>query len=400
MKNAEKSNRMRFTRKTLDNLELPKVGQRVIYIDSASRNLMLRVSHTGIKTFLWRRKFKGRSYSIMIGRYPEISISEARARALEMGVAMNRGQIRSPREADKTTLGFIFKKYIEEHAKPRSVHWRAIEGSLRRSFQDWSGIAITEITKLRVQERLNQIENDRGRHTANRALVDGKAAIAWAARHELIADHNPFKGIAKFHTQARERFLTPDELPIFFNALKRMTNQCVRDYIFLSLFTGARRGNILAMRWEDIDLDLCVWCIPKTKNGASHVVPLTSYAISVLKDRLEYVKGPWVFPGTGKTGHLIEPIKAWRRLMRECGLKNVRLHDLRRSLGSYMAMSNTSLHIIGQALGHKSTAATQIYARLAHTPVRAAMEEAQATMIELARKLPSGSGLVSEQAVD
>jgi integrase len=73
----------------------------------------------------------------------------------------------------------------------------------------------------------------------------------------------------------------------------------------------------------------------------------------------------------------------------KCKIENLRLHDLRRTLGSYMAMNNQSLQIIGKVLGHKSPAATQIYSRLAFDPIRQAMENAQASMASSKEILPT-----------
>jgi integrase len=107
---------------------------------------------------------------------------------------------------------------------------------------------------------------------------------------------------------------------------------------------------------------------------------LTTNALSILNDR----KGnhpKWVFPGDGKTGHLVEPKTSWNSLLKAANIDDLHLHDLRRTLGSYMAMGNQSLHIIGKALGHRSSTATHIYSQLAHSPVRDAMERAQLDML-------------------
>ena len=188
--------------------------------------------------------------------------------------------------------------------------------------------------------------------------------------------------MTKFKTRSRERFLRPDEFDIFFSKLKGEKNFDFRDYVYLSLFTGARQANILAMRWDEIDFELGFWRIPITKNKESQTLPLTKLAYVVLKDRFDEKKSTeWVFPSNGVTGHLVEPKKAWQKFLEKCEIKDLRLHDLRRSLGSYMAMNNQSLQIIGKALGHKSPAATQIYSRLAFDPIRQAMESAQASIM-------------------
>ncbi len=136
------------------------------------------------------------------------------------------------------------------------------------------------------------------------------------------------------------------------------------------------------MRWDEINFELRLWRIPITKNKESQTLPLTNLAFQVLENRKQNNKSDeWVFPSDGITGHLVEPKKAWQKFLVRSGLQDLRLHDLRRSLGSYMAMNNQSLQIIGKVLGHKSHAATQIYSRLAFDPLRQAMESAQATIV-------------------
>jgi hypothetical protein len=118
-------------------------------------------------------------------------------------------------------------------------------------------------------------------------------------------------------------------------------------------------------------------------------------AIAVLNERKERITEPWVFPSkTSAVGHLVEPKIGWRQLLKDAQIEDLRMHDLRRTLGSYMAMGNQSLHIIGKALGHQSHTSTQVYARLAHDPVRQAMEKAQADMM-LAAGLVSPADFIS-----
>jgi integrase len=125
-----------------------------------------------------------------------------------------------------------------------------------------------------------------------------------------------------------------------------------------------------------------VWYIPDTKNGEPLVVQLPEAAIKILVDRTQ--NGPWVFPGSGKTGHMVSPKKAVSSLFGRAGIQGLRIHDLRRTLGSWQAMTGASLAIIGKSLGHKSVQATQIYARLSADPVRASVERAVGAIIEAA----------------
>lgn len=108
-----------------------------------------------------------------------------------------------------------------------------------------------------------------------------------------------------------------------------------------------------------------------TKKGESLTCPLTDKAIELLKQMKETAISDWVFPSkTSATGHFVEPKKAWKNLLKRAGIEDLRIHDLRRTLGSYQAINGSSLQIIGRSLGHKTIQATQIYARLINEPIR------------------------------
>ena len=197
----------------------------------------------------------------------------------------------------------------------------------------------------------------------------------------------------------------------------------LRDYFLIALLTGARRANVLGMRWADVHLQRGIWSIPETKSGDGLAVPLVPEAIQILKRRRND-EDEWVFPGRGKSGHLVEPKGAWRRLIRRAaviilekrdpkrlpkrqpysdeqwssivrwaGLQDLRIHDLRRSLGSWQAATGASLSMIGKTLGHKNVSTTAIYARLNLDPVRGAMETATRAMFNAA-KLEDGAEVI------
>ena len=145
----------------------------------------------------------------------------------------------------------------------------------------------------------------------------------------------------KFREESRERFLQPSELPAFFQAVRAEPNKTIADFFLTCLYTGARKGNVAGMQWCDLDLAAATWRIPETKSGESVTVHLPAPAIELLlKRQLDAEPGAqYVFPGrrsNGKTLHLSSPKDAWKRLVKRAGLRDLRLHDLRRSLGSYM----------------------------------------------------------------
>lgn len=131
-----------------------------------------------------------------------------------------------------------------------------------------------------------------------------------------------------------------------------------------------------------VDLVAGVWRIAKTKNGTPQTVTLSPEAVMVLEARKD--GGVFVFPGDGVTGHIVEPKKAWATLLKTAGIVNLRIHDLRRTLGSWQARTGASLPIIGKSLNHKTHQATAIYARLDLDPVRQSVNTATAAIMKAA----------------
>jgi integrase len=139
----------------------------------------------------------------------------------------------------------------------------------------------------------------------------------------------------------------------------------VRGAFMLILLTGLRKGEALALRWEHVDFDNRLLRIPDTKSGGGRSVPLTDAAVQLLEG-LPRATGPFVFPGrySGKHLSISSVNRAWRRVRKAANVEDVTIHDLRRSVGSWLAMQGVGLPIIGAILGHASPAATAIYARL------------------------------------
>jgi integrase len=140
------------------------------------------------------------------------------------------------------------------------------------------------------------------------------------------------------------------------------------------------------MRFADVDFDRAVWTIPATdsKNGQPIHVPLVADAVEIIRSRLIAAKGrEYVFPGRHGKGFLSDPTKPIGKVFAAAGLEGVRLHDLRRTFGSWQAAKGSSELLIGKSLGHRNTAATKVYARLTLDPVRQSVERATEAMREV-----------------
>lgn len=384
-------NKINFTKAALDALALPASGQRTTYLDAKTSGLQVRVTSTGVKTFCVFRRIKGgQPERLSLGRYPDMTIEQARRKAAEINATIAGGA--NPAETKRElkaepTFGDLFKDYLERHAKPRKRTWAEDEAQYRQYLEaPFGNKKISAIDRKMISSWHSSLPS-RGisgaRANRVKALVSAVfgRAIEWGH-----IDHNPAQGVRNFPTQSRDRFLQSDELPRFFQAVGQEPNSTIRDYVLLSLLTGARRGNVVSMRWKDINMTEGVWRIPMTKNGTPQNVPLSPDALAILAERQAQAEAgaEFVFPGTGTRGHLKEPRKGWERILKRAGLTDLRLHDLRRTLGSWQAKTGASLAIIGKSLNHKTPQATAIYARLDLDPVRESIERATGAMLAAA----------------
>ncbi len=432
---------VRFTKTGLLELETPEAGKRVTIYDTDTPKLAIRITSAGTKTFYVVKRAGASMAWVKLGTFPDMTVEKARVEAQkvlgEFAGGVNPAVVkRAIRE--EPTFQAVLDEYLEHKRK------RTGEPLAERTKEEYRNTARLYLSKIMTQ-KLSAIGHERiaamhrkvsksAPFAANRAKALVSSVFNYARDQRIYAGENPAQGVRGNAEEARDRFAQADELPRLLEAIGQSSN---RDYFMLSLLTGGRRSNVLAMAWRDIDLPGAVWRIGKTKNGTPQNVPLSPEAVAILAARKERAGlSPFVFPGTGKTGHFVEPKKAWDTILRHASiarlldalesagnidtegrakaealavanlakaekcyqdearrvgidpmdfdLTDLRIHDLRRTLGSWQAKTGASLTIIGKSLNHKTQQATAIYARLDLDPVRQAVNTATAAMMEAA----------------
>jgi integrase len=424
-----------FTKAALENLPRPTEQKRKFYKDTRVKELSLAVQESGYKSFYVTKWINGKSERILLGKFPDLTVEQARkgAQALLGQIASGINPQNEKRKLrHDLTLGEFFDQYMERHSKVHKKSWKYDEREIPRFLKVWFHRKLSDITKPEVRLLIDKIIAKSGKYQANRILERLRAmynkAIEWGWE-----GLNPTAGIKKHREKKRDRFIKPNEMPYFFRALNEDENETAKDFIWMLLLTGARKTNTMTMRWEDILWELKEWRIPDTKNDDPFVVVLTPRALEILKKRYLKSQSAWVFPQEEnlekhyschkrafirikekasiylwfddiKVSEWVRPIVAQLPTYYNCGtgferittlaeseniklppsLMDIRLHDIRRTLGSYQAINGVSLEIIGKSLGHKSIQATQVYARLILDPVRKSVESATETMFDFA----------------
>lgn len=278
----------------------------------------------------------------------------------------------------------LFRDYIENHAKQKAKTWQVMEKDFARNIGPLKRKRAVTVSNADARKLHADLKRLRGSYTANRTTQLMRAVFNKATKRGLFDGPNPFTSVDLEPEQPRDRFLTSAEIQRLLSALDLVDQESAggrypyfRDFILMSLLTGQRHSNVLAMHFEDIDCDQMTWTIGagETKSKSRYVVALGPREVELVLRRKAALGGGYVFPGDGKTGHIVEPKRAWTSLRmivlgdssdegKKLGALKLKteegftLHDLRRSLWAALANSNVNVALIKGALNHKDAKTT------------------------------------------
>lgn len=383
------SNRINFTERALENLPIPSTGQ-LVYYDTGSRDgLCVIITYGGTKTYYAYMKFQGTPKRIKIGRVGQTKLHDARRQAHTLKEMADNGQ--DPTLQRRENLNDItFRQFYENiykpeysliYKKPHSVE--NDDSVFKHRLSQFHNRKLLSIKPDEIERLHTETQKTHSPYTANRVLSLIKHMYVIAVKKGLMGLRgNPASGIRKFTEKSRDRFLNGDELKRFWVALCDVKNDVFKNYVMISLFTGMRRNNVLTMRWEFVDFASGLIYVPDSKGGQPLQIPMVNQVRELLLKISQGKKSGWVLPSNkSASGHFEDPKRPWQELLRVADIKDMRIHDLRRTMGSWQAISGASLPIIGKSLGHKSTSATQVYSRLTVDPIRDSMQTATDKML-------------------
>lgn len=354
----------------------------VSYFDVELKGLVLEHRASGGATFYFRyRDNHSKVRLLRLGRVGEVELSEVRAQAHRLRENWKEGGdpgLEKRRFAQAPTLvAFVEERYLP-YAKAHKRSWQT-DGIMLRShilppFGEWRMHRLGRAEVVGWHQGL--LAKGYAAGTCNRALVLLKCVYNCAIRWEVLApDVNPCKGVALLPDHgARERYLSPEEVRQLFDELDGNRNVQVAQVIRLLLYTGARKREILDLRWEEIDWERQAIIIPaqRSKSKRVHPIPLSDAAVELLRQIPRHGDLPWVFvnPKTGKPP--VSIFYAWDSIRKKLGLEDVRLHDLRHSYASFLVNAGRSLYEVQKILGHHDPKVTMRYAHLSPQAMREA----------------------------
>jgi integrase len=300
-----------------------------------------------------------------------ISVAELCNRYLEAGVATKKA----------STLA-TDRGRIERHIKPLLGKMRITDvtrADVAQFLQDVAAGKTAMDVKTRKRGRAI-VKGGKGTATRTVGLLGG--IFTYAIEAGWLKE-NPVRGVKRFRDRRNERFLDAEELTRLGATLARAEAEGENPYalaiIRLLLLTGARKGEIESLRWDEIDRQFQYLRLGDSKTGQK-LIALSGAALELVEALPRIGNGEYVFPAVSGSGFYQGTPKVWRRIRSKAGLSNVRMHDLRHSFASVAASGGVSLQMIGTLLGHRDAATTLRYAHLQADPVRRASEDIAAAI--------------------
>ena len=276
-------------------------------------------------------------------------------------------------EAKKRTLGELIDRYIKDimPTKPKS-------GEKQRSQLEWwkqelGSYFLVDITPALIGEKRDmllggttRLKKKRSNATVVRYLAALSHALSVAVKEWAWLDDSPMRKVRKpKESRGRVRFLSEIERKALLEACQQSENKYLYTIVVLALSTGMRRGEIMNLRWDDVNPKEGYLILHETKNGERRRIPLTSHALECIKamDKVRRIDTPLLFPSNRKK---VQSYfwKQWLKALKEAGIEDFRFHDLRHTTASYLAMNGASIAEIAEVLGHKTLQMVKRYSHL------------------------------------
>ena len=318
----------------------------------------VRVFPSGIKSFVLLYRTNGRPRRLTLGRYPVLSLAEARKLAqaalnrVAHGIDPQHEKDAARRAGFEVAVESFLNLHCRRYNRPNTA--RETARILASTFvKRWGRRDLTDIRRVDVMTVLDNLVEHGKPIAANQSLAAIRKFFNWAVERGLI-EVSPCMGIkAPAPKHSRDRVLSDDELAAIWRSAK-VVGYPFGCIVQLLILTAQRRGEVTGMRWSDIDLGASSWSIPaaRTKSNRAQTLPL-SPATSALISSMPQFDDDRVFPAQGESAQTFSGFsKSKRRLDALAGVSDWTLHDLRRTAATGMAKLGVTPHVVERILNH------------------------------------------------
>lgn len=348
-----------------------------------------------------RKRATGTTYRVKVRLrgYPPADATftrktDAKQWAAETETAIRAGRWFQHVEAKRNTLADLIDRYTKDylphsgikHPDKRVQHlavWRDMLGA--HSLADITPAKIVE-ARSRLLATITYRHKPMMPATANRYLASLRHCLNIGVREFQLLDDAPTRKVRQLaEPRGRVRFLSDDERDALLISCK-LFDETLHAIVVIAVSTGARRGEILGLRWSEVDLQTGKLIFLDTKNGDRRSAPLTGFALECLRQhaKVRRLDSDLVFPGRARADGNVRPLNlenAFRQTCAVAGLRDFHFHDLRHTAASWLAMNGASLSEIAEVLGHKTLAMVKRYSHMTEGHTRGVVERMNRKML-------------------
>jgi len=356
-----------LTKKAIDDFPAPESG-RSFLADTKVPGLLVQITPNGTRSFQVYRKVSGKPIRVTLGRYPDMTIEQARKAAMEALSKLAGGT--NPNE-EKQRIKLASKSVREALAeyqearkdlKPRTRSDMA--SAFKEVFPDWLDKPLSKITPSMVEKRHREHGQTRSEARANLAMRYLRALFNYAEAQyqddegKPLIEGNPVKKLSQtrgwFRVDRRQTVIKAHELAAWWKAVEEQGNPTLRDYFHFVLLTGVRRKEASLLKWSEVDMKARTFTILDPKNHQDHTLPLSDYLLGLLARRKAEAVNEYVF--THRDGKLPQnPQKAQERILEASGVAFC-IHDLRRTFATIAESLDIPAYALKRLLNHANGA--------------------------------------------
>ncbi|HSW69775.1 MAG TPA: integrase family protein [Gammaproteobacteria bacterium] len=357
---------MKLTKGFIDKKAIaPTNKDQAFYRDDELKGFALRVTSSGVKSFVVETVIGNKVRRMTIGRYGKLTAEEARIEAKKIlgKIAAGGDPVADKKQAraKSVTLKEVFEEYLKTRKALKLTTVFDYQRVMKEAFSTWLYKPLLDINKDMVARRHSKLgESSHAR--ANLAMRVLRALFNFAMTQyedsqgrSLITD-NPVKRLSQtrawYRVERRQSFIKAHELVLWHEGVQKLENKTLRDYLLLLVFTGLRRQEAATLKWNQVDFKQKTLTIIDTKNHEPHTLPISDYLYDLLMQRKNIATTEYVFPSSGVGGYIVEPRKQMEKVIQHSGISFI-IHDLRRTFLTIAEGLDISAYAVKRLANHK-----------------------------------------------